>query len=156
MRRFVMTLVVVLSLVSMSEAQDYTTGVGLRGGVSGGISVKHFLDYNTAVEGIVSMRWEGFALTALYEKHAGAFDVYGLNWFYGAGAHIGFWDGNNAYWANDDKSYTVIGIDGILGLEYNIGSIPFNVSLDWKPSLNIIGYSGFWADGGAVSIRYVF
>lgn len=156
MRRFVITLVVMLSIVSMSKAQNYTTGVGLRGGMSGGITLKHFLNSDTAVEGILSTRWGGFALTGLYEKHAEAFNVDGLKWFYGAGAHIGFWDGHKAHWADDDKSYTVIGIDGILGLEYNLGVIPFNISLDWKPSLNLIGYSGLWTDGGAISVRYVF
>ena len=54
------------------------------------------------------------------------------------------------------STYTVIGIDGIIGLEYSFTEIPINVSIDWKPVLNIIGYSGFWGDGGALSVRYMF
>ena len=56
-------------------------------------------------------------------------------------------------------SYThlsVIGIDGILGMEYNIQEIPFNISLDWKPAFNLIGYTGFWGDEIALSIRFIF
>jgi len=34
--------------------------------------------------------------------------------------------------------------------------VPFNISIDWKPAYNLWGYSGFWADGGALSIRYIF
>ena len=49
-----------------------------------------------------------------------------------------------------------IGIDGIIGIEYNIEPIPFNISLDWKPGLNLIGYTGFWGDELAFSIRYIF
>jgi len=156
MRKIVMTLVILVSMISLSKAQDYNTGIGLRGGFAGGVTLKHFISSDAALEGIISSRWQGLVITGLYEKHAQAFDVSGLNWFYGAGAHIGFWDGNNVKWADDDKSYTVLGIDGIIGIEYNIGEIPFNISLDWKPSLNIVGHSGFWADGGALSVRYVF
>lgn len=156
MRKIVMTLVILVSMISLSKAQDYNTGIGLRGGFAGGLTLKHFISNDAALEGIISSRWQGLVITGLYEKHAQAFDVSGLNWFYGAGAHIGFWDGNNVKWADDDRSYTVLGLDGIIGLEYNIQEIPFNISLDWKPSLNIVGHSGFWADGGALSVRYVF
>jgi hypothetical protein len=50
----------------------------------------------------------------------------------------------------------VIGIDGIIGLEYVFRDIPINIGLDWKPALNIIGNTSFWPDKGAVSIRYIF
>jgi len=50
----------------------------------------------------------------------------------------------------------VIGIDGILGLEYNFKEIPFNIGIDWKPMIDLGGSSGFYGDGGAISIRYIF
>ncbi len=50
----------------------------------------------------------------------------------------------------------VIGIDGILGLEYTFDEIPLNLSLDILPSLNLIGSSGWGGINGALSIRYVF
>jgi hypothetical protein len=53
-------------------------------------------------------------------------------------------------------NYTVIGIDGILGIEYNFEEVPINIGVDWKPAFNLTGYSGFWGDGGALSIRYIF
>jgi len=31
-----------------------------------------------------------------------------------------------------------------------------NIGLDWKPMLNLIGHTGFWGDGAAISVRYVF
>ena len=79
-----------------------------------------------------------------------------MNWYYGLGAHIGFWDGNYTNWGTPGENYAVIGVDGIIGLEYNFSEIPFNIGLDWKPAINIIGFTGFWADGGALSIRYIF
>jgi hypothetical protein len=152
-----MTTFFVLCIITITTAQDYTTGIGFRGGLSNGLTVKHFISSNTAIEGILSTRWQGFEITGLYEIHNEAFNTDQLKWYYGFGGHIGFWDGNNASWAdNKDKSYTVIGIDGILGLEYSFKEVPINLSLDWKPTFNLIGYSGFWGDGGALSIRYIF
>jgi len=143
--------------VASSNAQDYTTGIGVRGGFYNGLTIKHFISERAAIEGIISSRWKGFNITGLYEIHQQAFDVAHLNWYYGAGGHIGFWKGKDVSWGdNREDDYTVVGIDGILGIEYNFQEIPINLSLDWKPTMNIIGYSGFWGDGGALSIRYIF
>lgn len=156
MKNFLMTTVVMFCIVVVSNAQDYNTGIGLRGGLSNGLTVKHFLGEKAAIEGIITSRWQGFNITGLYEIHDQAFGTERLNWYYGIGGHIGFWNGNNVKWVDDNKDYTVVGIDGILGLEYNFNEIPINLSVDWKPAFNIIGYSGFWGDGGAISIRYIF
>ena len=163
MRKIIIILSVLMSVSFVNlKAQDdvnskikcYNTGIGLRGGFgfANGLTVKHFLNRNTAVEGILSSCWNGFAVNGLYERHANAFYVNRLNWFYGAGAHIGFWED----FGEKGKSSTVIGIDGIIGLEYYIQSIPFSVGIDWKPALNLFGNSSFWPDGGAISVRYVF
>ena len=84
-----------------------------------------------------------------------AFGVDHLNWYYGGGAHIGFWNGNSS-WGERDRAYTIIGIDGIIGIEYNFTEAPINIGLDWKPAINLTGYTGFWGDGGALSVRYIF
>jgi len=154
-----LSIVLVLGLLSLVtlNAQDYNTGIGIRGGLSNGLTVKHFIGSDTAIEGLLSTRWRGFNITGLYEIHDQAFDTPRLNWYYGFGGHIGFWGGyKNHPWFEDDASYTVIGIDGIIGIEYNIEPIPFNISLDWKPGFNIIGYTGFWGDELAFSVRYIF
>jgi hypothetical protein len=156
MRKIILTLILAVSIVALSSAQDYNTGVGLRGGLSNGISLKHFVSSNAAVEGLLSTRWAGFDITGLYEIHNEAFEVDQLKWYYGGGAHIGFWNGDNATWGDAGTSYTVIGIDGILGIEYSFTEAPINIGIDWKPAINLTGYSGFWPDGGAISIRYIF
>jgi len=149
-------LVSLFCLATLSQAQDYNTGIGLRGGPESGLSIKHFISGNTAIEGLFASRWDGLNITGLYEIHAQAFNEPGLNWYYGFGGHIGFWDGNHSHWDHDDSNHTVFGVDGILGLEYNFREIPINLSLDWKPALNIFGDPDFWGDNGALSIRYVF
>ncbi|MDA3780992.1 MAG: hypothetical protein PF487_12345, partial [Bacteroidales bacterium] len=119
MKKFLTTTIVMFCLVTLSNAQEYNTGIGFRGGFSNGLTVKHFMGEKNAIEGILTTRWQGFNITGLYEIHNRAFEVEGLNWYYGFGGHIGFWNGSDVSWADDDASYSVIGVDGVLGLEYN-------------------------------------
>jgi len=156
MKKMMILFLIAFFLGSAGYAQDYNTGIGLRAGFSNGLTVRHFIGSNTALEGILTSRWRGFEITGLYELQYVAFNTERLNWYFGGGAHVGFWNGDYAYWGDNGNTYTVVGIDGILGLEYNFREVPLNLSLDWKPAFNIIGYSGFWGDGGALSIRYIF
>jgi hypothetical protein len=158
MKKILTTILIVFGLASMSYAQDYKTGIGLRGGFENGLTIKHFTKQKSALEIILASRWRGFEVTGLYEVHNQAFDVERLKWFVGFGGHIGFWNGDytNKYWGDPGTNYTVVGIDGILGLEYSFSEAPINLSLDWKPAFNFVGYSDFWVDGGAFSIRYIF
>ncbi len=149
-------IIVLLALVGYTVyGQDYNTAIGVRGTFVSGLTVKHFIKEDTALEGILSFgRW-GMNLTGLYERHARAFDTEGLNWYYGAGAHLGNW--NNDYPQLERRGeFVVIGIDGVIGLEYKIQEIPITFSADYKPQLNFTGYPGFWGYGGALSIRYTF
>ncbi|PKP34123.1 MAG: hypothetical protein CVU00_08320 [Bacteroidetes bacterium HGW-Bacteroidetes-17] len=156
MKKLLLIFALLFCMISYSNAQDYNTGIGLRGGLSNGLTVKTFIAERTALEFLVASRWKGFSITGLYEIHNQAFNTNGLKWYYGVGAHVGFWDGDNVKWADNNDSYTVIGFDGILGLEYSFPEIPINLSIDWKPEFNVSGYSGFWGDSGAISIRYIF
>ncbi|MDD3568548.1 MAG: hypothetical protein PHT92_09135 [Bacteroidales bacterium] len=158
MKKLAFTFLLTLGCFLFSNAQDYNTGIGLRGGFANGVTIKHFVTSKAAFEGIIASRWKGLELTLLYEVHGRAFNTERMKWYFGFGGHVGFWDGDNTNkdWGTAGENYTVIGVDGILGLEYNFAQIPFNVSIDWKPAFNFVGYSGFWADGGALSVRYIF
>lgn len=150
----------------------YKTGIGGRFGFEGGLTVKHFLKPHRAIEGILSTHWGygGFRLTGLYEVHKHLGDVEGLDWFFGAGAHIGSYSAryygyygyyNNGYYdkhgnwhANGYRSrYMTIGLDGIIGLEYQFEELPFSAALDFKPYFDFIGGSNRFGDL-ALSLRY--
>jgi hypothetical protein len=147
-----------LTVGNESFAQtDYKTAIGLRAGSGNGLTVKHFITDRNALEGILYARWNGLIVGGLYEVHRDIRDVRGLQWFYGGGAHLGTWNNRaNPRWGNPNESYTVVGIDGIVGLDYKIQTIPINLSLDWKPAFNFTGNAGFWGDEVALSIRYTF
>jgi hypothetical protein len=158
MKKLIVTGLIAFCLVSISLAQDYKTGIGVRGGFEDGLTIKHFTREKSAFEFLLASRWSGYEITGLYEVHNQAFDVERLKWFVGFGGHVGFWNGNYTYryWGEQGTNYTVVGLDGILGLEYSFKDVPFNLSLDWKPAFNFIGYTGLWGDGGALSLRYIF
>lgn len=156
MKKILLTILLAAGLFLFGKAQDYNTGIGLRGGFANGLTIKHFVSNKAAIEGIVASRWRGLELTGLYEFHNRAFQTDRLNWYIGFGGHVGFWNGDNANWGTAGTAYTVVGLDGILGLEYSFVEVPFNIGIDWKPAFNFYGYSGFWADGGAISLRYIF
>ncbi len=158
MKKTGLILVFVTLISGMSMAQNYDNAIGIRGGLFNGLTYKTALSSNAYFEGIFSTRWEGFMVTGLYEiaKPLDA-NAPGLNWYYGFGAHVGFFDADNdGPWDEGDFDGPIIGADGILGIEYTFAEVPINLSLDWKPAINLFGYDEFWADNAAFAIRYTF
>jgi len=150
-----MIIIMFLAFGMHAGAQEYSNGIGFRGGLFNGITYKHYTNDKLALEGILSSRWRGFQLTGLVEHHNDIKDVDNLQWFYGYGAHIGFYDGKDTPWG-EDISYTNVGVDGIIGLEFVIPNAPISLGIDWKPYFNLIGYTGFVGDAGALSVRFLF
>lgn len=157
---------------SSAGGSEYNTGIGLRfGGWETGLTVKHFVKDGAAIEGIISSGWmyRGTRITGLYEWQKSISGVQGLYWFVGVGAHVGFYnerywyngdckDGRYEYkgeWYNCDGTRAVIGIDGIIGLEYKFQELPITIGLDLKPSIDVFGWGRHYGDG-AFTVRYVF
>ncbi len=149
----------IVSFSQFTKAQNltssYQTSIGLKL-YPGALSVKHFIANNTAVEGLGYFYNDGVRITGLYELHYDIAGIDGLKWYVGPGAHIGFWNDNWKAKYPDRNSSLAIGIDGVLGLDYKIKDVPLNISFDWQPSLNIIGYTYFEAGWGGLGIRYTF
>lgn len=146
---------VVLNLQSFSQPTGtrYKTAVGVKI-YPGAISLKHFVQKDRALEGLLYF-WEyGTRVTGLYEIHGDINGAPGLKWYVGPGAHIGFW---NDDWEDEypyRKHGVSVGIDGVIGLDYKIKGAPINLSLDWQPSFNFIGYNYFESGWGGFAIRY--
>jgi hypothetical protein len=151
MKRILFTLILTTILTVAVNAQDYKTGIGLRGGTAWGLTLKHFVSTKSAFEGFLYAYNHGFNVTGLYEIHNNAFDVENLNWYFGFGAHVGNYNDPDS-----DLSDFVLGIDGVLGIEYSFSEAPINIGLDWNPYVNVLGNNGFNGASGAISIRYIF
>jgi len=141
---------------TVANAQDYKTGIGLRGGYPSGITVKHFFAQKSAVEGVLSFGWGGIGITGLYQLHNQIPDAPGLKWYYGFGAHFATANAKESNpFENTYGSTIFLGADGVIGLEYTFKDAPISLSLDVLPILNIIESPGIWFNAG-LSIRYTF
>jgi hypothetical protein len=140
-----------------TNSSSYTTALGVKVWDGAGISFKHFLKSNKAIELIGYFWGHGFRITGLYEIHGPIQGATGLQWYIGPGAHIGFYDGfhhHNHDEINDDHVH--IGIDGVIGLDYKFRGAPINVSLDWQPAFEFGHGTGFYGSWGGLGIRYTF
>lgn len=135
-----------------SWAQLYKSALGIRIGDSQGINYKTFVASKNAVEGILTIDNGGFGITGLYEIHGTAFSSRDFNWYIGGGGHL-YSYGNGYYHHNNGL---VVGLDGIIGIEGKIRSIPLAIGLDWKPAFNIINASSLHTNAIGLSVRYCF
>jgi len=127
------------ALSGQSLTGDYHAAIGLRVGETSGVSFKFRSGSSSKVELLAGFWSDWLSLTALYEKNVQAFSVEGMNWYYRGGGHVSFATGS--YYA-DGRHFTrgedyAIGLDGILGLEYKIPPIPFAISVDLKPMMEM-------------------
>ncbi|HEU4470547.1 MAG TPA: hypothetical protein VFR58_05640 [Flavisolibacter sp.] len=114
-------------LCSIANAQPYKMGLGLRFStadavVGNSISFKYFLKEQMAVETLLSFG-DPLAVGLLLAKHRPFGE--GFSWLYDGGGYVGFSGPGRA------------GFQGILGIDYKAGTLPVNLSLDWKPELNL-------------------
>lgn len=138
-----------------NNGSDYKTAIGVKV-YPGAVTVKHFLSDGKAIEGLGYLSADGFRITGLYELHYNLSDVPGLKWYVGGGGHLGIWSDS---WKNKyptREAGMAIGVDGILGLDYKIQGAPLNLSFDWQPSFNLIGYNYFEGGWGGLAVRYTF
>ncbi|MFL5787035.1 MAG: hypothetical protein ACJ748_03200 [Flavisolibacter sp.] len=148
---FSLSIIIVQAQNKTYEGESYTHAVGVKIFDGGGISYKQFLNGNNAAEVIGYFYTKGFRLAALYEVHNDIQGIGGLKWYYGGGAHIGFYNSFNGH-----SRSTVLGADGVIGIDYKFNSSPINISLDWQPSFEFgsgFGFNGSW---GGLGIRYTF
>jgi hypothetical protein len=150
-----------LLISKRSNAQDYKTAVGVKfGGFENGVSIKYFAMSDVAFEGDIGFREHGVVFTGLYEIHQQAFGLAELKFYYGAGAHLGA-IGSGVYqrFNGDNETYNkaeiLLGVDGVLGLEYMIPKSPIAISLDLNPRAEL-ATGPFFDIAPGLGIKYTF
>ena len=138
----------ITSLQAQEFNQDYKLGLGIRFSnasptLSNSVSVKYFLNEKSAVDALISFGGSRFGIGGLYEIHTPLNATPGLKWYYGAGGYVGFQDHD-----------TYLGPTGVIGLDYKFQNIPLNLSLDWKPELDIIPRINFVPDAFGLTARF--
>jgi hypothetical protein len=150
--RIIVLLLVLLTisgLYNRLSAQDYKFAVGIRFStaaptLNNSLSVKYFIDSSNAIEGLLSFGTR-FGIGGLYERHQLIGGTPAFTWFYGGGGYLGFESGK-----------TWVGPTGVIGLDYKFYNAPVNLSLDWKPELDILPSINFVPDAFGLTARFVF
>jgi hypothetical protein len=138
---------------SSAGSSDYSTALGVKFLDGAGITLKHFVSDNAAIEGVGYFWNRGARITGLYELHFDIAGADGLKWYIGPGAHIGFY---NSKYSDKFGNRSFGGIDGVLGLDYKVKAAPLNFSLDWQPSFEFGDNRGFIGSWGGFAIRFTF
>lgn len=157
MKKGLILSILMISFFMTVQGQNYKTGLGIRAGLTSGLTAKYFFEQNTAVEGILGIRYRGIHTTVLIEKQTHAFNTSRVYWIYGLGGHIGFYNNgtNDLPYDADYGRGPELGVDGIVGLEYDVVDIPFTLGVDIKPFFDLVAPAFVYWDLG-FTVRYVF
>jgi len=152
----IIVLIGVLSLtLSLFAQAPYSSAFGGRIEINSnttflGFTYKHFTDANKSFEVIALSDFKnGVEFYGLYQYNGIIPDFPPkLRWIVGGGVNLGTWSG---YGDN-----LVLGLTGMLGVEYSFDEIPLNLGLDWKPIVDLVSNKDqrFWPSKFGISIRY--
>jgi hypothetical protein len=129
-------------------------GIGLGGGTSAsGVSMKYWMSSSHALQGVVGI-WGlgrghgtviGFSGDYLYELPSLTRNsVIDLGWNIGFGPFLGV----------GDKTW--LGVSGVLGLEFNFVPVPIDITIEYRPGLQVIPDVGADLIAFTGHIRYFF
>lgn len=155
---FVLLLVSCIFCLNNVKAQPYKTALGVRlssaaANINNSISIKHFINEKTAIEGLFSFG-DPIALGALVEFHKPLASE-GLSYYYGAGGYLSFVKTFDPVKQKNETDPN-FGAQGVIGLDYKFVNIPLNISLDWKPELNIVSDINFEPAAIGFTARFTF
>ena len=141
----IVLLALLTGLAGPAAAQKYRTAAGLRSdGNNYGLTVQQLVLPKTTLEGLAMFAPRERSATLLAERHFGILGP-SLNYYFGAGAHLGRHRDDGDFW----------GFDGLAGVEYKIAVLPFVISFDFKPTIEY-GSADWNRFPTAFSVRYIF
>ncbi len=141
MKKLIVVLVAALAFTVAASAQP--RAIGIRGAYGVDLSYQHSLGAQNFAELDLGLSSYGFNLSGVYDivfANQGDFNFYA-----GPGATVSIGNG-----------YFLAGLSGQVGAEWNVPSLPIQLSLDWKPTFYLIGVQSFSWEGFALGIRYRF
>lgn len=158
MKKILATLAIILSVMTAAIAQPRAVGARLGGDVE--VSYQHTVGYNNMLDlsaGIGFGKYSFIGVTGMYDW---LFPInqwnYAGNWTFYAGPGVGLY--GRVY--SDGGSTFALSIGGQAGIEYAF-DFPLNLSIDWRPMINLLGLGsdlGGWGhlSGISLGVRYRF
>ncbi|MFK8008520.1 MAG: hypothetical protein AB8H03_19330 [Saprospiraceae bacterium] len=147
----IITLLFLMSQIGIS--QSYRTAAGIRLGTGAGpaLSIQQKIAKYSTIEGIFqpNFRDNVSSLDLIYEQHYKIL-IKRVNIYMGAGLHKD-WRPTNHELELEEKAD--LGFVGIIGGEVTFKN--FNVSWDYKPSVNVMGGDTHFAHQSAITLRAI-
>ena len=141
-------LITLLIPATYVSGQMATRQAGFRGGYRSGLfyQVTHEEGYvEIGYQALLSFKDSGLQFTGLKIIYEATLDDVSPNLFvsWGYGGHVGFIYSDHVRFMGEDYYYShdrfspLIGIDGWAAFEYRLSDIPLNVSLNFKPFIEL-------------------
>lgn len=152
MKKFLTIIFAVLCIGVTASAQS--KAIGLRLGGDAEISYQHWLNRNFLETdlGLTFGNYGGLRLSGAYDfilTHPGNWNLY-----LGPAAQLGLYGGFAPDGTRTTNNFG-LGLGLQFGVEYQIGSVPINISADWRPMWNIFASHGVWGSA-SLGFRYRF
>ncbi|MEY2916351.1 MAG: hypothetical protein RIS73_65 [Bacteroidota bacterium] len=125
---------------SKSDKPTYKTAIGLRFSPLG-ISFKANNKQGKTSFELIGYFKDGFTASGLYYWNFTLNEPANLKLYAGGGGQVGFKD-------ESAGGGSVLGVGGILGVDYKFLHMPLNLSLDWQPSFQFGKNNDFHGWGG--------
>ncbi len=170
MQRLIFPPLVLLATTFCLGQAAYEQSAGVRLGHTSGITFKKFLVEEESLEITMSGRKNGLQLTTMYLFHQPMEFSFNENFyaFYGVGGHVGYEQYKKLSrvlrsvdpptFEFEERTFYVMGVDAMIGLEYRWLSVPVTIGFDIKPYFNFIDLrytrARFW--DSALTFKYVF
>jgi hypothetical protein len=147
-KRLYIILIALLATSSLS-AQYMKHAVGLRSGLSQGISFQYFYQEDKDIKFLMSSRDNGVQLTAMVQRYEPVMSRFGESFyvFYGLGLHAGITHKEASDWSFPKHGYGlhydargIVGADAVMGLEFRANTIPVSFGLEYKPFFDLFGH----------------
>ncbi len=156
-----------LGLSAAASAQFHSMEAGIRGGYTSGLTFRVNIDADLSYEAQLCYRNQGTIVNMFRLKHKElGMDKHG-NWdfIYGLGIHAGFYYTNSyriffkeIYYGDNQLFTPVIGVDGYLGIDYNMEMLPLSFGCSFQPHMELslmqIFGINLWDFG--IHVRYKF
>jgi hypothetical protein len=155
-----------LFLANVISAQNYTRDFGVRLVDHLSVTCRQFVEEDQAIEGMLFIGRQGMTITLMKEYFQPALGHISENLYfqYGYGAHIGFRYTdhykvmNRTYRLEEYRFSPLLGINGLVGLEYRFPEFPFLISIDLKPyfEYSTIQIFSMYLQSIGISVKYRF
>ncbi len=142
--KYLFSLLILIFCCSSLSAQKYITALGIQGGDGEiGLTLQQRIFEKSTIEGLFTFSRSHFTLHGIYEFHRPIITK-GLNFYVGAGPHVGTLKDNGAY----------SGLTTIVGIEFKFPLMPMVISGTMRPEFHL-GHPKSTQVKGGFSVKYV-